>query len=46
MSDTADQRIAALGRQLVMSPDVPPITKVASPSAGPRVQGKVAIITG
>ncbi|KAI0438522.1 putative 3-oxoacyl-reductase FabG [Xylaria telfairii] len=53
MSDTAKQRIAALGSQL--SPQgnnsggfggMPAIKRVAGTSNGPRVQGKVVIITG
>ncbi|KAI8955865.1 putative 3-oxoacyl-reductase FabG [Xylaria longipes] len=53
MSYTAKQRIAALGSQL--SPQgnssagfegMPAIEKVAGTSNGPRVQGKVVIITG
>lgn len=53
MSDTAKQRIAALGSQL--SPQgnssggfegMPAIKRVAGASNGPRVQGKVIIITG
>ncbi|KAI1084567.1 3-oxoacyl-acyl carrier protein reductase [Whalleya microplaca] len=49
MSDTAKQRIQALGDQL--SPPttfegIPAIKKVAGKSAGPRVEGKVVIITG
>ncbi|KAI0025298.1 putative 3-oxoacyl-reductase FabG [Xylariomycetidae sp. FL0641] len=47
MSDSAKQRIAALGNQL--SPQnaaIPAIRKVAGQSAGPRLQGKVVIVTG
>ncbi|KAI0008972.1 putative 3-oxoacyl-reductase FabG [Xylariaceae sp. FL0662B] len=49
MSDTAQQRILALGNQL--SPQstfegIPTIKKLAGRSAGPRVEGKVVIITG
>ncbi|KAI8304589.1 hypothetical protein K4K59_012683 [Colletotrichum sp. SAR11_240] len=43
MADKAQQRLQAVGKQL----DGPaPITKVAGPSAAPRVPGKVVIITG
>ncbi|OLN92161.1 3-oxoacyl-[acyl-carrier-protein] reductase 3 [Colletotrichum chlorophyti] len=41
MSDSAQRRLQALGKQL----DAPPPIKVAGPSAGPRVPGKVVIIT-
>ncbi|KAI1152927.1 putative 3-oxoacyl-reductase FabG [Nemania diffusa] len=47
MSDIAKQRIAALGSQL--SPGfegIPAIQKLAGASNGPRVPGKVVIITG
>ncbi|KAH6656872.1 short-chain dehydrogenase [Truncatella angustata] len=40
MSDQARQRIEALGKQLA------PVRKVAGASSGPRLQGKVAIVTG
>ncbi|KAK6063265.1 3-oxoacyl-(acyl-carrier-protein) reductase [Seiridium cupressi] len=40
MSDTAKQRVEALGKQLA------PVRKVAGASNGPRLQGKVAIVTG
>ncbi|OTA99852.1 hypothetical protein M426DRAFT_324744 [Hypoxylon sp. CI-4A] len=60
MSDTAKQRVQALGNQLSppnssssssstssSSPtQIPPIKKVAGKSTGPRVEGKVVIITG
>ncbi|KAI1389196.1 NAD(P)-binding protein [Hypoxylon trugodes] len=52
MSDTAKQRIQALGNQIASSSStsffegIPTIKKVAGKSAGPRVQGKVVIITG
>ncbi|WYZ36667.1 hypothetical protein EsH8_II_000173 [Colletotrichum jinshuiense] len=42
MSDKAQQRLQALGKQL----DAPPPLRIAGPSAGPRVPGKVIIITG
>lgn len=45
MSDKAKERIAAIGQQL--NPNgLPAIKKVAGASAGPRVEGKVVIITG
>lgn len=40
MSEKARQRVEALGKQLA------PVRKVAGASSGPRLQGKVAIITG
>ncbi|KAM0322983.1 hypothetical protein ACHAQA_009082 [Verticillium albo-atrum] len=55
MSQSAKDRISALGNQLAApsssssssgSSTIPAIKKVAGPSAGPRVQGKVVIITG
>lgn len=48
MSDAAKQRIAALGGQLApqSSGEIPAIKKIAGASNGPRVQGKVVIITG
>ncbi|KAI1128497.1 putative 3-oxoacyl-reductase FabG [Nemania abortiva] len=50
MSDTAKQRIAALGSQLSpqssSSGGIPAIKKVAGTTNGPRVPGKVVIITG
>ncbi|KAI5860360.1 NAD(P)-binding protein [Durotheca rogersii] len=64
MSDTAKQRIEALGNQLsppkpatsgTPSPAkdaqaadaaIPAVKRVAGPSAGPRLAGKVAIVTG
>lgn len=55
MSDNAKQRIQAIGKQLdpgprrqpeQQQPQLPPIQKVAGRSSGPRVQGKVIIITG
>ncbi|RYP31300.1 hypothetical protein DL767_005813 [Monosporascus sp. MG133] len=52
MSDKARDRIQALGKQLspsstpVEDSGLPPIQKVAGKSAGPRVRGKVVIITG
>ncbi|KAF6792982.1 3-oxoacyl-(acyl-carrier-protein) reductase [Colletotrichum sojae] len=42
MADKAQQRLEALGKQLN---GPAPIAKVAGPSAAPRVQGKVVIIT-
>ncbi|KAL7623611.1 hypothetical protein AAE478_005163 [Parahypoxylon ruwenzoriense] len=54
MSDTAKQRVQALGSQL--SPPrtsgvssqgaIPPVKKLAGASAGPRLEGKVIIVTG
>lgn len=48
MAEQAKQRVAALGKHL--APDdsslPPPITKIAGKSAGPRVAGKVVIVTG
>ncbi|KAG7119724.1 hypothetical protein HYQ45_014862 [Verticillium longisporum] len=50
MSPSAKDRISALGHQLAPSSasttSLPAITKVAGPSAAPRVAGKVVIITG
>ncbi|KAI5928170.1 3-oxoacyl-acyl carrier protein reductase [Camillea tinctor] len=55
MADSARQRIAALGNQLspqsstatnTPSEGLPAIRKIAGKSSGPRVEGKVAIITG
>ena len=47
MSETAKRRIAAIGRELgASSGTIPPIIKVAPESNGPRVAGKVVIITG
>ncbi|KAI1506714.1 3-oxoacyl-acyl carrier protein reductase [Biscogniauxia marginata] len=54
MSDNAKRRIAALGNQLspqnttadASSDGVPAIKKIAGKSNGPRVEGKVVIITG
>ncbi|KAM0276968.1 hypothetical protein ACHAQH_006203 [Verticillium albo-atrum] len=51
MSQSAKDRISALGNQLASnncsSPTpLPAIRKVAGPSAAPRVEGKVVIITG
>ncbi|KAI0862543.1 putative 3-oxoacyl-reductase FabG [Xylaria cubensis] len=53
MSDTAKRRIAALGSQLSSQSNssgsfegMPAIKKIAGTSNGPRVQGKVVIITG
>lgn len=56
MSDQARERIQALGNQLSPGNNnnnntssenaLPPIQKVAGKSAGPRVEGKVIIITG
>ncbi|KAI2642323.1 hypothetical protein GGS21DRAFT_300416 [Xylaria nigripes] len=48
MSETAKRRIAALGNQLSTSGSgaIPAIKKIAGASNGPRVQGKVVIITG
>lgn len=40
MSEKAKQRIEALGKQLA------PVRKVAGASNGPRLHGKVAIVTG
>lgn len=45
MSDNAKRRIDAIGKQLDGTP-LPPIAKVAASSTGPRVPGKVVIITG
>ncbi|CAJ2512096.1 Uu.00g077210.m01.CDS01 [Anthostomella pinea] len=52
MSDIAKERIAALGSQLSPQSDsstfegIPAIRKVAGSANGPRVEGKVVIITG
>ncbi|KAJ2986006.1 hypothetical protein NUW58_g2762 [Xylaria curta] len=50
MSDTAKRRIAALGNQLSPQSNafngIPAIKKVAGAANGPRVEGKVVIITG
>ncbi|QUC21926.1 uncharacterized protein UV8b_06167 [Ustilaginoidea virens] len=49
MSDRAQGRIEALRQQLQSSSSrtsLPPITRIAGNSSGPRVQGKVVIITG
>lgn len=49
MSGNAKQRVEALGKQLApgsQSGSLPPVTKVAGASNGPRLQGKVAIVTG
>lgn len=58
MSDQARERVQALGNQISPSSagsssndaaaddTLPPIQKVAGRSAGPRVEGKVVIITG
>ncbi|KAI0384702.1 NAD(P)-binding protein [Hypomontagnella monticulosa] len=53
MSDAAKQRVQALGNQISppgaatsSSNPIPAIKKVAGKSAGPRVEGKVVIITG
>ncbi|KAK4141176.1 uncharacterized protein C8A04DRAFT_14307 [Dichotomopilus funicola] len=44
MSDSATRRVQAIGSQIAGSGSVPPLTKVAP--SGPRVAGKVVIITG
>ncbi|KAK4120906.1 NAD(P)-binding protein [Parathielavia appendiculata] len=44
MSETAKRRVQAIGNQLAGSSSIPTIVKVAP--AGPRVAGKVIIITG
>ncbi|KAL2265305.1 hypothetical protein VTJ83DRAFT_6405 [Remersonia thermophila] len=44
MSDQAQRRLQAVGNQLAGSGSIPPIHKVAQ--GGPRVAGKVVIITG
>ncbi|EGY20020.1 hypothetical protein HYQ45_005342 [Verticillium longisporum] len=51
MPPSAKDRISALGHQLAPSSassttSLPAITKVAGPSAAPRVAGKVVVITG
>ncbi|KAH9896331.1 3-oxoacyl-acyl carrier protein reductase [Xylariomycetidae sp. FL2044] len=51
MSDTAKERIQALGNQLAppqqaVTEGIPTIKKVAGTSSGPRLEGKVVIITG
>ncbi|KAI1330607.1 putative 3-oxoacyl-reductase FabG [Xylariaceae sp. FL0255] len=49
MSDQAKQRIAAIGNQISGAGSfegIPAVKKVATPSNGPRVHGKVVIITG
>ncbi|KHN98280.1 3-oxoacyl-acyl carrier protein reductase [Metarhizium album ARSEF 1941] len=47
MADRAQSRINAIGQQLKpSSTTLPPITKVAGKSNGPRAQDKVVIITG
>ncbi len=43
MSESAKRRVQAIGDQLAGG-SVPPLTKVAP--SGPRVAGKVVIITG
>lgn len=53
MTDVAKRRLAALSEQLV-SPigdqgkfeDIPKLKKIAPDSTGPRVKGKVVIVTG
>ncbi|KAK3304144.1 uncharacterized protein B0T15DRAFT_231426 [Chaetomium strumarium] len=44
MSDSAQRRVQAIGDQLAGETSIPPIFKVAP--SGPRVAGKVVIITG
>jgi hypothetical protein len=46
MSDDAQRRIQAIGQQLKSASGLPPVTKVAAGSSAPRLQGKVAIVTG
>jgi hypothetical protein len=46
MASQAKERLAAVGKHLRPDGGLPPVTKVAGPSAGPRLAGKVAIITG
>ncbi|KAI1825729.1 putative 3-oxoacyl-reductase FabG [Xylaria intraflava] len=51
MSETAKRRVAALGKQLAPQGNgsfegIPAVRKVAGASNGPRVSGKVVIITG
>ena len=43
MSESAKERLQAIGNHLNT---VPPIVKVAGDSNGPRVTGKVVIVTG
>jgi hypothetical protein len=44
MSDSAARRLQAVGNQLAAGSAIPPVTRVAP--SGPRVAGKVVIITG
>ncbi|KAK0706984.1 hypothetical protein B0T26DRAFT_728786 [Lasiosphaeria miniovina] len=49
MSETAKRRVEAIGSHLAApsaATSIPPITKIASNSNGPRVVGKVVIVTG
>ncbi|KAI2463844.1 NAD(P)-binding protein [Annulohypoxylon bovei var. microspora] len=56
MSDAAQRRVQALGNQIsppnstssssLSSSEIPEIKKIAGKSAGPRVEGKVVIVTG
>ncbi|KAL2020550.1 hypothetical protein VTK56DRAFT_8350 [Thermocarpiscus australiensis] len=49
MSDSANRRLRAIGNQLTPGPEgssLPAIARVAPSSSGPRVAGKVVIITG
>ena len=47
MSESARQRIQAIGNHLAADKNaIPPVIKVAGDSNGPRVTGKVVIITG
>ncbi|KAI0124787.1 hypothetical protein BJ170DRAFT_685667 [Xylariales sp. AK1849] len=49
MSSTAKERLEALGKQLSPAATfegIPVVKKIAAASNGPRLQGKVAIITG
>lgn len=48
MSNTAKERLNALAKQLTGGSlhGIPDIKKVAGPSNGPRLEGKVAIVTG
>ncbi|KAL1864839.1 hypothetical protein VTK73DRAFT_5619 [Phialemonium thermophilum] len=52
MSESATRRLEAIGKQLSLSSNnatsasIPPVTKVAGDSNGPRAKGKVVIITG
>lgn len=46
MSESAKQRVQAIGNHLAANKAIPPVIKTAGDSNGPRVTGKVVIITG